>query len=174
MSREINWDEPLSDDDRAWAEQRADTPTGFGGLNYAGAVAANDAKFGKGGDAPAVDPTERISELRAAIADAQNEIQRLEVENNLVTNPNLAVQGDPAVGLVVDNTGVDGERPEGSPEPKEAYENTTYWTKARLTQEIESRNPDRQAAGLEPLSTGGNRAELVERLLADDKELEEA
>lgn len=174
MSRKINWSEPITDEDREWAEQIGDAPAGFGGLTMREAVQANDVKFGKSELAPELDREERIAELRNAIAVSQNEIERLTVEGNLETNPNLAKQGDPKVGLVVDNTGVDGQRPEGSPEPAETYENGTYWTKARLAQEIDSRNGDRKAAGLPELATTGNRSELVERLLQDDRELAES
>jgi hypothetical protein len=174
MSREINWEEPLSDEDRVYLEHRLDAPAGFGGMNIAQAIEANDAKHGRAEKAQALSREERIAELRTIIADSQNEMERLVSEGNLEANPNLGKQGDPAVGLVVDNTGVDGERPEGSPEPKETYSNEKYWTKARLSEEIEARNGDRVAAGLDALSTSGTRSEMVERLQKDDKELEEA
>lgn len=172
MARQINWEEPISDEDREWAEQRGDMPAGFGGMNIREAIEANDAKHGKGERSSSFNREERISELRTAIADAQNEIERLTVEANLETNPNLAKQGDPAVGIVRDNTGVDGQAPEGSSEPKEDYSDQQYWTKAKLAEEIDKRNEERVAAGLEPLSRSGNRSELVERVLRDDEELE--
>jgi hypothetical protein len=172
MSRDINWEEPLSDEDRVYLEHRLDAPAGFGGMNIAQAIEANDAKHGRAEKAQALSREERITELRTIIADAQNEMERLVTEGNLETNPNLGKQGDPAVGLVVDNTGVDGERPEGSPEPIPDYSDVKYWTVPKLQEEISARNVDRKAAGLDEISTTGKRAELVERLQKDDEELE--
>jgi len=97
---------------------------------------------------------------------------RLQAEQAREDNPNVAVTGDPASGLVRDNTAVDGETPEGAPEGKETYEDERYWTKAKLTDELKARNVERERDGLEPLATTGNRSELVERLMKDDEELE--
>lgn len=115
---------------------------------------------------------ERIVVLRTTIAEAQNEIDRLETEQANEDNQNFAVGGDPANGTAIfDNTGVDGQAPVGAPSDKETYADPKYWTVGRLQQEIDSRNPERKAAGLEEISTQGKRAELVERLLKDDEEL---
>jgi hypothetical protein len=172
MAREINWDEKLSDEDRAWAEQRLDQPAGFG-MNMQQRIADNDEKFG-GKKQPEKDREERRAELRTIINDAQNELERIEVEIATEGNPNTAKQGDPASGLVVDFTAVDGQTPEGAPTEKETYSDERYWTKAKLVEEIANRDQDRKDAGLEPLSRAGNRSELVERLLRDDRELEES
>jgi hypothetical protein len=172
MSRQIDWSKPLSDEDRAYLEYRLDTPAGFGGMNIAQAIEANDAEHGKAEKDSSLSREERIAELRTVLADSQNELERLTVEANLAANPNQAKQGDPSVGLVLDNTGVDGERPEGSPEPKETYADEKYWNKNKLTDEIKARNTERVAQNLEAMSTSGTRAELVERLLQDDEELE--
>jgi hypothetical protein len=171
MAREIDWDKELSDEDRTWAEQRLDAPAG-NGMTINDRIIANDEKFGRRAKDASKTRDERIAELRTVMADAQNEIERLHREAAEEGNPNVAVTGDPAVGLVRDNTGVDGERPDGAPEPKETYSNEKVWTKSKLTDELHARNEERTAQGLEPLSTTGTRAELVERLMKDDEELE--
>lgn len=166
--REINWDEPLSDEDRRWAEQRPDAPAG-NGMTVAQRLAALDAEHGyENGKSP----EQRMQELRATIADAQNELERLEREQSEAGNPNASQTGDPRSGIVVDNTPVNGEKPEGAPEAKEDYSDTKRWTVSALKSEIEDRNEDRVRDNLEPMSTHGNRSELVERLLQDDRELE--
>lgn len=170
MSRTINWDEELSDDDRAWAEQRPDDPAGFG-MTIGQRLRANDEKFGREAKVASQSRAERIAELRAQMADAQNEIERLTAEQAQEDNPNVAVTGNPASGLVRDNTGVDGQPPAGAPEAAEDYSDTKYWTVARLQQEIDARNADREQAGMAPLGRDGRRPELVERLLKDDEEI---
>ena len=135
---------------------------------------ANDEKFGREAKMASMSREERISELRGQMADAQNEIERLERERAEENNPNVAVTGDPAIGLIRDNTGVDGQPPEGAPETKEDYSDTKYWTVGRLQDEIRKRNLERTAAGLSEMSDQGKRAELVERLQQDDKEIEES
>lgn len=72
-----------------------------------------------------------------------------------------------------DNTGVDGQAPEGAPQEGPDYSDAKYWTVARLQEEIRNRNVDRKAAGLDEMSDQGKRAELVERLQQDDAELAE-
>lgn len=170
MAREINWDEPLSEEDRAWAEQRPDMPAG-NGMTVAQRLAEIDQRDGNPKEKRS--RAERMGELRTTIADAQNELARLEVEEQEEANRNAAVTGDPAIGLVRDNTSVDGEMPEGAPEAGQDYSDEKYWTKARLVDEIKARNQDRVRDNLEPLSTTGNRSELVERLMQDDRELAE-
>jgi hypothetical protein len=164
--RQINWDEPLSDEDRTWAEQRPDMPAG-NGMTVGQRLALMDE-----GKTSAQSRGERIEELRAVIADANNEIERLMREQAEEDNVNSAVVGDPASGLVRDNTEVNGQRPEGADEPRETYSNEKVWTKAKLSEEINNRNNERVEQGLEPLSTHGTRAELVERLMKDDEEIE--
>jgi len=171
MARQINWDEELSEEDRAWAEQRPDAPAG-NGMTISQRLAENDEKFGKAQKDASKTRAERLEELRTTIADAENEMARLQAEQAREDNPNVAVTGDPASGLVRDNTAVDGETPEGAPEGKETYEDERYWTKAKLTDELKARNVERERDGLEPLATTGNRSELVERLMKDDEELE--
>lgn len=172
MARDIKWDEPIGDEDRAWLEQRPDAPAGLGMTN-AQRLAENDAQFGKEARDAQKSRAERIQDLRTTIADAQNEIERLEREQAQEDNANVARVGSPAVGLVTDNTPVDSKRPEGAPEPVQDYSDEKYWTKGRLQAEIDGRNPDRKNAGLEPINRNGTRAELVERLQQDDRELAE-
>jgi hypothetical protein len=135
---------------------------------------ANDEKYGREAKQASMSREERISELRTQMADAQNEIERLEREQAEEANPNVAVTGDPAIGLIRDNTGVDGQPPEGAPDTTPDYSDEKYWTVARLQEEIDSRNVDRKAANLDAIPRTGKRAELVERLQQDDKELEES
>lgn len=170
MAREINWDEELSDEDRAWAEQRPDLPAG-NGMTIAQRVAENDEKYGRAEKSAAKSRAERLEELRTTIADAENEMARLQLEESQEANPNVAVTGDPSVGLIRDNTAVDGQTPEGAPTGGQDYSDEKYWTKAKLADEIKSRNTEREAEGLAPLATTGSRAELVERLMKDDEEL---
>lgn len=156
-----------------WIEQRLDFPAG-NNMNMGQRLAENDQRYGRAEKQASQSREERVAELRSAIADAQNELARLENEAAVEANPNVATTGDPAIGLVVDNTSVDGETPAGAPEGQEDYSDEKYWTVARLKEEIESRNPDRKASGLQELSVSGKRAELVERLMKDDRELAEA
>jgi hypothetical protein len=168
VAREINWDEPLSPEDREWAEQRPDMPAG-NGMTVAQRLAQLDSEYGY---EDGKSPEKRIEELRSTIATAQNELERLEREQMEFGNPNKGTVGDPASGLVVDNTPVDGQAPEGAPNVRQDYSDQHYWTVARLKEEIETRNPDREQAGLEPLSTAGKRTDLVERLVQDDRDIE--
>lgn len=157
-----------------WLEQRPDAPAG-NSMTNAERLRANDERFGREAKLASMSREERIAELRSQMADAQNEIERLEREQAEEDNQNVAVLGNPEQGgLIRDNTGVDGQPPEGAPEPAQDYSDEKYWTIARLQEEIDSRNVDRKAAGLEPMSRTGKRAELVERLQQDDKELEES
>lgn len=174
MARDIDWDKELSDEDRAWAEQRPDQPAG-NGMTIAEKLRANDEKFGREQKVASMSRAERLAELRSQMDHAQNEIERLEREQAEEDNANVSVPGggpNLGSGKVVDNTGVDGQSPQGAPEGAETYQNEKYWTKAKLTEEIQARNEDRVAQDLAPLATTGTRAELVERLIQDDKELE--
>lgn len=172
MARQINWEEPLSKEDRAWLEQRPDMPV-KDGKKVADLLAEID-----GQAPPSKTRDERRAELRTIIADAENELARLDVEEGEEINRNTALAGsigDQAAGLIVkDNTPVNGERPEGSPEAVETYSDEKYWTKAKLTDELQKRNTDRKEEGLNPLPLTGNRSELVERLMKDDQEIAEA
>lgn len=169
MARYINWDEPLSKEDRAWAEQRPDIPV-KDGKKIADLLAEID-----GRKPSSQTRDERRGELRTTIANAENELARLDKEEADEVNRNTAIAGsigDQAAGLATrDNTAVDGERPEGAPDDVERYTDEKYWTKPRLTDELRKRNSDRQASGLNPLPITGNRSELVERLMKDDEEI---
>lgn len=171
MAREINWDEKISDEDRAWAEQRPDHQVN--GRPIRELLAEQDEKFGDKEAEPAKTRAERMTELRQIIADSQTELERLSQEQIDEDNANRAFSGDAASGLVQDNTYVEGEKPEGAPEPTETYSDEKYWTKAKLAEEIDSRNGEREREGLPALSKTGNRSELVERLMQDDREAAE-
>lgn len=161
MARNIDWDKPLSDEDRAWAIQRD---------SLRDLISENDAKFGR--DERGFDRPARIAEIRSEMDRLSTELDRLEREQAEEDNTNSAIQGDPGTGnVIVDNTGVDGQQPTGAPSGPEDYSDTSKWTKAKLEAEIERRNEERKAEGIETLSTRGTRAELVERLMQDDSEL---
>lgn len=159
MSREIDWSQPLSDEDRAWAEQRD---------HLRSKIEANDEEFGGKDKAPEQTRAERMDELRSTINNSQNELARLEKEQADEDNANRALAGDPTTGNgFVDNTYVNGEIPDGATEAAEDYSDEKRWTKAALQAEIDKRNEEE---GVDIPRTG-TRSELVERLVADDREL---
>jgi hypothetical protein len=174
MSRQINWNEELSDEDRMWAEQRPDQQ-GPSGRKFVDLIQENDERFNKAAKDAGKSREERRTDLRTAIAEAQNELERLDREEAEEVNRNTALAGsvgDQAAGLLVrDNTPVNGEVPEGASTAKEDYSNEKYWTKAKLTDELQKRNDERREASLSPLPLTGNRSELVERLMKDDEEI---
>lgn len=158
----IDWTKPITAVERAHAEQ----------WEMFDQIEANDREFAGKEAEPAQDRAERMEALRGQIASATNELARLEQEQIDEDNTNRALAGDPATGNVIrDNTAVDGQTPEGAPEPPATYEG---WNADKLKAEIRERNKDRGEAGLEPLSTSGSKAELTERLLADDREIAES
>lgn len=160
MSKEINWDEPLSDADREHALQR----------NMHDKVAENDARFG---DERAQQSREgRLSELKGLVAKYQAEINLLEQEAaEEMLARNASAVGDFKTGNVIrDNTGVDGEAPEGSMPVGNDYSDSR-WTVDALKKEITDRNGDRAKVNLPPLSLKGTKAELIERLQEDDAEI---
>ena len=172
MAREIKWDEgPISDEDREWVEQRLDAPAG-GNMTYRERLEAHDTEHGRAEKMASKSREERRAELRSKIADAQNELERLDVEEAREGNPNVAVTGDPAVGLIRDNTGVDGQPPEGATGTADDYSDEKRWTKAALAEEIDKRNEERAAEDLPLISKTGTRAEMVDRLKADDEEIQ--
>ncbi len=169
MARTIDWSKELSDEDRAWAEQRLDAPSGTDGLTIGEQITKNDEQFGRVAKVAKQSRAERMADLRTVIADATNELARLEQEQIDEDNANVALAGSLGTGNVIrDNTPVNGERPEGAPEPADDYDDEKKWTKAALVAEIEKRNDD----GAQ-LAKTGNRSELVERLREDDRELRE-
>lgn len=176
MARTIDWSEPLSDEDRAWAEQRRDFASGRDGLTVGEQIDRNDEKHGKQAKDSKKSRSERLDDLRTTIADAENEMARLQQEQADEDNRNAALAGsvgDRAAGLIVrDNTPVNGETPEGASTQAEDYSDEKYWTKSKLSEEIDNRNEERKAENLEPLSKSGTRAELVERLRQDDESLQ--
>lgn len=62
------------------------------------------------------------------------------------------------------------EPPAEAPETAEEPADYEAWSKAELVEEIRVRNEERQEAGYGPLSTSGNKEELVARLTGDDTE----
>lgn len=138
MARKIDWEQPLSDEDYDWLVTNG---------REAEAVASDERHGTKRarGVMTVEDRAARIVELRA-------ELDRLEAEQRLAENPNVA---SPATGLV-DNTPVDGEKPEGAPTaPEDGYDEMTN---EQLRDELRERE----------LSTKGTKAEMIERLREDD------
>jgi len=158
MAMKIDMDKPLSPEARQYLLDRG----------RADQVEANEAKHGKQSGLSRAQRDERIVELRA-------ELERLEHENAREDNPNVA---NPLAGIgggVQDNTVVDGQRPEGAPEAQsDDYEDGKKWTAGSLREEVVRRNEERVKDNLEPLATTGSKAELIERLRRDDKEIQEA
>lgn len=175
MARQIDWSKPVSDEDRAWAEQRLDTSSGQDGLTIGEQLERNDAAHGKAAKDSKKTRAERLDDLRSTIADAENEISRLQLEQAEEDRQNAAFSGTPEdarKGLgFVDNTPVNDEVPQGADTGKRDYSQMTV---PDLQQEITARNEDRQQAGLEPLSIHGKKSELVERIQQDDREIEQA
>lgn len=175
MSRKIDWSEPLSDEDRAWAEQRWDMPAGVQGMSIGQMVAANDQEHGKAAKDARKSLAERIEDAQTQITDLTLLIERLQKEQADMDRENAAFSGTPderAKGLgFVDNTPVDGQAPAGSAANRENYTDN-HWTVAKLQSELGSRNQERTSQGLEALPTTGTKAELIERLQKDDEELE--
>lgn len=161
MSKQINWDEPLSPEDREHALQR----------NMFAEIEANDARFGDG-EAPEPDRKGRISELRGLVAKYQAEITLLEQqEAEADIAANSAATGDARTGNIVrDQTGVDGEAPEGAVPVGNDY-TEARWTAEALKAEIVNRNGERAKDDLPPLSLKGTKADLIERLQEDDAEI---
>lgn len=172
MAREIDWTKPLSDEDRAWAEQRLDMPAG-NNMNMRERIEANDQEHGREAKQTAQTRQERLEEIRAEMAALENEQTRLTLEQAEEDRQNAAFSGTPAdarAGLgFVDNTPVNGETPVGAtPNTTDDYEARTVPDLQLL---IEGRNRQRQEDGLAPLSVNGRKAELIERLREDDREL---
>lgn len=158
MSRKIDFSKPLSAEDRQYAIER--------GMHEQ--VADNEAEFGK-----AENQGKTLDQVREELAQARHKVAELETEETRLANPNVAqptpapasfppVGGTATVGPV-DNTPVDGEVPAGA-DMVQADEYET-WTKADLQDEIEDRN---EKNGTD-MSTSGTKAELIERLRANDR-----
>lgn len=162
MSREIKWHEPISDEDREYAEMRG----------WNDRIAENDARFGNSNAKEELSREQRMEQLRGEIAERTNELDRLTLEASQEANANKSIAGDLRTGqIVVDNTGVDGQTPEDAPQADPTYDG---WSPDKLKAEIRKRNKERAAEDLSPLPTSGRREELVERLLTDDREIAES
>jgi len=170
MARQIDWTKPLSDEDRTWAEQRLDMAAG-NGMTIGQRIEENDLEHGKAAKDAKKSRAERMADLRTIIADATNELARLEQEQIDEDNRNVALSGDFSTGgTIVDNTPVNGEKPEGASTAVETYEDKR-WTVSALQTEIDKRNEERAEASLPPLNRTGTKSELVERLMEDDREI---
>lgn len=144
MSREVDLDKPLSDEDRLYLQDRGKHAD----------IRANDERFGGG---PAEDDEEALD----------NKIMDLEEQAAVLRarKASLVAAREQEESGVTDQTVVNGEG--GGDESDEDYDDPA-WTKAKLQAEIEKRNEDRDDDG--KMSSVGTKAQLVERLRADDEE----
>jgi hypothetical protein len=151
MSRDIPQDQPLSDEDRAYLEVRGQ----YGIIKRIDEL---------NGGAPDADPETETEESLAA------QIGELEAQANDLRGRQTALRiaREQHEAGVRDNTVVDGKG--GTEDRSDDYEDVS-WTKARLAQEIDKYNADRDAD--EKISTSGTKAQLVERLRALDAEAED-
>jgi hypothetical protein len=157
MSKRIDLGKPLSPEDREYLMNRG----------RAAEVADNEGRFGRTSGMTMEQRADRIAEL-------EGELAGLRAEQEREANPNLASPTSIASGGVKDNTVVDGETPAGAPvSPEDNYEKHPVWTVSKLVDELKERNRDRAEAKQPPLSLTGTKAELIERLREDDKELVE-
>ena len=145
MSKQIDFTQPLSGDDRAYLMDRG---------RYA-EIEANDAEFGER------KPPEDDDTLEDQIYDLE---EQLAVLRTRMAHRDLA--REQGVVGVKDNTVVDGE---GGEEPEE--DNYDDLSVAKLKEEIGKRNSGRDPE--DRISMAGTKAELVERLRADDAEDDE-
>lgn len=142
MSREVDLDQPLSEEDRQYLQDRGKHAD----------IRANDERFGG--------PVEEDEEaLDNKIMDLEEQAAVLRARKAAL----VAAREQEEAG-VTDRTVVNGE---GGDEPDDDYDDPA-WTKAKLQAEIEKRNEDRDDDG--KMSSAGTKAQLVERLRADDEE----
>ena len=158
MSRKINPDEQFDEDTRQYLRDR----------NRHAEIEANERRFGKSSGMTLEQVRQRILELRA-------ELDRLSEEEERLSNPNVYQPTKSATGGVVDGTHINGEVPDGMKFPaQDDYETNTDWTVNKLRLELEKRNEDRKRAGVEHLPVSGTKAELIERLRQDDRDIAES
>lgn len=111
------------------------------------------------GAAPSVDLNDaaevdrRVQELRRVIDEANSELTQLGER-----------QAQPADAVAGSGEQV-AQAAQGAP-----YEG---WTVPRLKDELHARNEQREADGVDPLSTTGTKVELIARLVQDDNEQED-
>lgn len=151
MSRDIPQDEPLSPEDRAYLEVRGQ----YGTIKRIDEL--------NGGAPDADQETETEESLAAQIGDLEAQANDLRGRQTA-----LRIAREQQEAGVRDNTVVDGQG--GSENRADDYDDAA-WTKARLAQEIDKYNADRDAD--QQVSTSGTKAQLVERLRALDAEDED-
>jgi hypothetical protein len=147
MSREINQDEPLSEEDRKYLEDRG---------NYA-LIRRMDEMHGTAPEPEA----ETEESLLQQIADREAEVADLRARHTA-----LVLAREQQEAGVKDNTVVDGQG--GSEAKTDTYDELN---KPQLSAEIEKRNTGRDPE--DKMSSSGTKAQLIERLRADDAEYEE-
>lgn len=144
MSRDIREDEPLSAEDRAYLEVRAEY----------GRIRRIDERTG-GAPEPEQETEEslaqQIAELEGQVADLRGR------------HTQLVLAREQQEARVRDNTVVDGQG--GSEARTDNYDDLT---KAQLSAKIEKLNEDRDED--EQVSSSGTKAQLIERLRAMDAE----
>lgn len=144
MSRKIDLDQPLSDDDRMYLQER----------DRYREIEENDRRFG-------ARPKRDDSNLEDQIAELE---EQLAVLRSRKVQRDLAAEQE-TVG-VKDNTVVNGEG--GLEEEEDNYDDLNL---QQLKDEIAKRNTDRDPE--DRISMAGKKAELVERLREDDEADEE-
>jgi hypothetical protein len=161
VARNIDWEKPLSAEDKAYALQR----------DMHDKVAENEAKYGRADMPAGAERDQRIEELGRQITERQNELDMLlhkKAEDEGLGGP--AVRGGETV---TSGTFTEGDKSQTGQDPVRHYDGPE-WTLAKLQAEIAKRNEERAAEEIPELSARGTKAELVERLMQDDKEIAEA
>jgi hypothetical protein len=162
MSRQINFNEKLNEDDREWLLRNGETQK----------VQRNDEEFGrKETDADTDEQVaEKLAAARAEVARLEAEVANRQAPSNVAQGGMAALTGGQVPGPI-DNTVVGDEAPEGAPEPEgDNYEAKTV---PELRAILDRKNAARKDDGADPFSTTGTKAELIERIRQDDRELAE-
>lgn len=146
MTRNINWDKPLSEEDRDWAVAR--------GMDLQ--VAQNDSEHGrKSTDTSDIDLA-IVNGIRGTEPSATSD----RTETHGIGEAQLAVNRDRAAAIAAAEGGGSGA---------DTDDRYSTMSKDELKDEIESRNAEREDAGLDALPVGGNKGDLQDRLREDDR-----
>jgi TolA-binding protein len=144
VSKVIDQEQPLSDEDRRYLEERG---------NYA-LIKTMDDRHGTGPE----QEQETEESLAQQVSELESQINDLEGRRT-----QLRIAREQQEAGVKDNTVVDGEG--GSENRTDDYDEAK-WTRASLQAEIDKRNEGRDNE--DKMSSSGTKAQLIERLRADD------
>jgi hypothetical protein len=146
MTRNIDWDKPLSEEDRDWAIAR--------GLDLQ--VAQNDDEHGrKSTDTGDIDQA-IVNGIRGTEPSATSD----RTETHGIGEAQLAVNRDRVAAL---------QAAEGRGSGGDIDDRYSTMSKDELKDEVEKRNVEREDAGLDALPVGGNKGDLQDRLREDDQ-----